>query len=128
VLYQPLVESDDVKWRLARQDATTVLNRTTQGDIVRVPTLSRVVRRSDDVWQVEKRLSDAELAVAYRFDPPGIDAGSKARVPDQVVIQWPFLHDLAAGQVDENGILFHAAKLGGPDQAASGPGERRTDQ
>ena len=49
-------------------------------------------------------------------------------MPDQVVIQRPFLHDLAAGQVDENGILFHAAKLGGPDQAASGSGERRTDQ
>ena len=81
-----------------------------------------VVRRGDDVRQVKKRLIDAELAVAYRFNPPGIDAGGKARVLEQVIIQRPFLHDLAAGQVDENGILFHAAKLGGPDQAASRPG------
>jgi hypothetical protein len=47
-------------------------------------------------------------------------------VPDQMVIQCPFLHDLATGEVDENGILFHAAKLGGPDQSVSGPRERRT--
>jgi hypothetical protein len=66
-----------------------------------------------NVWQIEKRLIDAELSVAYRFNPPGIDAGSEARVPDQVVIQRPFLHDLATGQVDENGIVLHAAKLSG---------------
>src|SRR6516162_9195806 len=46
---------------------------------------------------------------------------------DQVVIQGPFLHDLPTGQVDENGIVLHAAKLGGADQAASGTGEGRTD-
>src|SRR5438477_9134297 len=28
---------------------------------------------------------------------------------DQMVIQRPFLHDLATGQVDENGIILHAA-------------------
>jgi hypothetical protein len=32
-------------------------------------------------------LIDAELAVAYRFNPPGIDAGSKERVLSQMVIQ-----------------------------------------
>jgi hypothetical protein len=71
---------------------------------------------------------DAERSVAYRFNPPGIDAGGEARVPDQVVIQRPFLHDLPTGHVDENGIVLHAAKLGGADQAVSGTGERRTDQ
>jgi hypothetical protein len=44
-----------------------------------------------------------------------------------VVIQWPFLHDLSTGQVDENGIVLHAVKLRGADQAASGTGEGRTD-
>ena len=71
---------------------------------------------------------DAELSVAHRFNPPGVDAGGKARVPDQVVIQRPFLHDLSAGQIDENGIVLHAAKLRDANQAVSGPGERRTDQ
>jgi putative tryptophan/tyrosine transport system substrate-binding protein len=44
-----------------------------------------------------------------------------------VVIQGPFLHDLSTGHVDENGIVLHAVKLGGADQAASGTGEGRTD-
>jgi hypothetical protein len=60
-------------------------------------------------------LIDAELSVAYWFNPPGIDAGGEVRMRDQVVIQWPFLDDLAAGQVHENGIVLHAAKLGGAD-------------
>src|SRR5258705_12666413 len=42
-------------------------------------------------------------------------------------IKWPFLHDLPTSQFDENGITFHAVKLGGADQAASGTGEGRTD-
>ena len=57
----------------------------------------------------------AKLSVAYRLNPPGIDAGGKTGVPDQVLIQWPFLHDLPTSQVDENGIILHAAKLGGAD-------------
>ena len=76
-----------MKWRRAGQGAATVLNCATQGNVVRVSALSRVVRRGDDVRQVKKRLIDAELAVAYRFNPPGIDAGSKERVLSQMVIQ-----------------------------------------
>jgi putative tryptophan/tyrosine transport system substrate-binding protein len=48
-------------------------------------------------------------------------------VRDQVVIQRPFLHDFATGKVDENGIVLHAAKLGGTDQAVGGAGKRRTN-
>src|SRR5258708_13294878 len=44
-----------------------------------------------------------------------------------MVIQWPFLHDLSTGHVDENGIILHAVKLGGADQAASSTGKGRTD-
>src|SRR5215471_11868717 len=44
-----------------------------------------------------------------------------------MVIQHPFLHDLSTGHVHENGIVLHAVKLGGADQAASGTGEGRTD-
>ena len=47
------------------------------------------------------------------------------RMRDQVVIQRPFLHDLATGQVDEDGIILHAAKLSGADQAVGGAGKRR---
>ena len=106
VLHQPLIEPDDVKWRLAGQGAATILNCAAQADIVCAFALCRVVRRGDDVRQVEKRLIDAELPVAYRFNPPGIDAGGEARVPDQVVIQRPFLHDFPTGHVDENGIFL----------------------
>ena len=35
VLHQPLIEPDDVKWRIAGQGATTVLNCAAQADIVR---------------------------------------------------------------------------------------------
>ena len=44
VLHQPLIELDDVKWRLAGQGATTVLNCAAQADIVRAAALCRVVR------------------------------------------------------------------------------------
>src|SRR5258707_4619294 len=44
-----------------------------------------------------------------------------------MVIQWSFLHDLSTGQVDEDGIILHAVKLGGADLAASGTGEGRAD-
>jgi hypothetical protein len=37
-------------------------------------------------------LTDAELSVAYWFNPPGIDASGEVRMRDQVVIQRPFLH------------------------------------
>jgi hypothetical protein len=32
--------------------------------------------------------------VAYGFNPPSINAGYEIRVPDQVIIQRSFLHDL----------------------------------
>src|SRR2546425_11814694 len=89
VLHQPLIEPNDVKWRLAGQRAATVLNCAAQADIVRASALCRVVRRGDDVRQVEKRLIDAELSVAYRLNPPGIDAGGEARGPEPEVVQWP---------------------------------------
>ena len=44
VLHQPLIEPDDVKWRLAGQGAATVLNCAAQADIVRADALCRVVR------------------------------------------------------------------------------------
>src|SRR5262249_28137834 len=66
--------------------------------------------------------------MAHWFNPPSINAGGEIRMQDQVVIQRSFLHDLATGQVDENGIILHAAKLGGANQAVGGAGERYTDQ
>ena len=45
-----------------------------------------------------------------------------------MVNQGLFLHDLPTRQVDENGIVLHASKLGGADQPISGTGERGTDQ
>jgi hypothetical protein len=73
-------------------------------------------------------LINAELSMAYWFNPPGINAGSEVRMHDQVVIQCPILHDLATGQVDEDGIILHAAKLGGANEAVGGAGERHTNQ
>src|SRR5437879_12362584 len=93
VLHQPLIEPNDVKWRLAGQRAATVLNCAAQADIVRASALCRVVRRGNDVRQVEKWLIDAELSVAYRLNPPGIDADGEPRQADSVVIQWHYLND-----------------------------------
>jgi hypothetical protein len=53
--------------------------------------------------------------MAYWFNPPGIKAGGEVRVPEQVVIQWLFLHDLPAGQ---------AAILAG--RVTKGPRKKRT--
>jgi hypothetical protein len=44
VLHQPLIEPDDVEWRLAGQGAATVLNCAAQADIVRAAALCRVMR------------------------------------------------------------------------------------
>ncbi len=44
VLHQPLIEPDDVKWRLAGQGAATVLNCAAQADVARAAALCRVVR------------------------------------------------------------------------------------
>src|SRR6516225_7057630 len=66
--------------------------------------------------------------MAYWFNPPGINAGGEVRMPDQVLIQCPFLHDLATGRVDENSLILHAAKLDGANQAGGGAGQRHTDQ
>jgi hypothetical protein len=44
VLHQPLIEPNDVKWRLAGQRAATVLNGAAQAEIVRASALCRVVR------------------------------------------------------------------------------------
>jgi hypothetical protein len=71
-----------VKWCFAGQRAAAILNCPAQADVVRASALCRIVRRSDDVWQVEKRLVDAELSMAYRLNPPGIDAGGEMRILD----------------------------------------------
>ena len=89
-----------MKGGLAGQGSATVLNGAAQADIMRALALCRVVRRRDDIRQVEKRLIDAKLSVAYWFNPPSIDAGGEGRVADQVVIQRPFLDDFPTGQVD----------------------------
>ena len=80
--HEPLIRSDNMKWRFPGQCASAILDGTAQADIVRALTLCRVMRRGDDVRQTKKRLVDPEFSVAYRFNPPGIDAGSEARVPD----------------------------------------------
>ncbi len=43
-LHQPLIKSDEMKGRLPRQSAATVLNRAAQADVVRAIALCRVVR------------------------------------------------------------------------------------
>jgi hypothetical protein len=78
---EPFIQSDNMKWRFAGQRAPAILDGASQADIVRALTLCRIMRRADDVRQTEKRLIDAELSMAYRLNPPGIDAGSEARVP-----------------------------------------------
>ena len=78
---EPFIQSDNMKWRFAGQCAPAILDCVAQADIVRALTLCRIMRRGDDVRQTEKRLIDAELSMAYRLNPSGIDAGSEARVP-----------------------------------------------
>ena len=80
--HQPFIQSENMKWCFPGQRAPAILDRTAQADIVRALTLCRIMRRGDDVWQTKKRLIDPEFSMAYRFNPPGIDAGSEARVPD----------------------------------------------
>ena len=81
VLYQAFIRPNDVKWRFAGQRAANS-SQLREADVVRAHALCRVVRRSDDVSQTEERLVHAELSMANRLNPPGVDTGGKARVPD----------------------------------------------
>ena len=80
--HQPFIQPDNMKWRFPGQCAPAILDGTAQADIVRALTLCRIMRGGDNVRQTKKRLIDPEFSVACRFNPPGIDAGSEARVPD----------------------------------------------
>ena len=59
--HQPLIQSDNMKWRFPGQRAPAILDGTAQADIVRALTLCRIMRRGDDVRQTKKRLVDPEL-------------------------------------------------------------------
>src|SRR6185437_4427422 len=87
---------------------------------------SRSVGKSDADRHTKNRTTRRRLTRADRLSESGNQMVDRAIDNDQVFIQRPFLHDFPTGHVDENGIVLHAAKLGGADQAVSGTGERRT--
>jgi hypothetical protein len=54
-----------------------------------MPAPCRIVRRADDVREVEKWMIHREAAVAHWFHPPGIDTGKKLRMGDKMRLLAP---------------------------------------
>src|SRR6266705_5442160 len=100
-LHHLLLLPDQMQRRLADERAAAVFDRAAQADVMRAGALRRVMWRGDHVGQIEKSMVHAELAMAHRLDPPGVDAGGEVRVRDEVVVERLFLDELAAREVDE---------------------------
>ena len=84
LLEHPFVGADQVPRRLAEDGAPAILDGAPEVFVTPSPTSRRIVRRADDVRQVEKRIAHGEVAVPNRLHPPRVDAGKKIRVGDEM--------------------------------------------
>src|SRR6266446_627331 len=84
LLEHPLVGADQVPRRLAEDGATAILHSAPEVFVTPCPAPRRIVRRADDVREVEKRVTHREAAVPHRLHPPRIDPGEKVRMGDKM--------------------------------------------
>src|ERR1700738_52316 len=86
-LAHALVLAYQVEWRFAQKDPAAILHRPAHRHLPPALGGGRVVRRTDDIGKLEKRVVEAEPAVPDRLDPPGVDAGSEGRFGLQVPVE-----------------------------------------
>src|SRR4051794_6467526 len=94
-----LVLADQVERRHPLEDPPAVRGSASQGDLAPAADGSRVVRRADDVRQLQERLIHPELAMANRLDPPGVEAGGEVRHGAEMVVERLLVDDLPPRQI-----------------------------
>jgi len=92
----PLVGADQIPWRLAEDGAPAILHGAPEVFVTPCPAARRIVRRADDVREVEKPVTHRKVTMPHRLDPPRVDAGKKVRVGDKMRVKRPLIDDLAA--------------------------------
>src|ERR1700724_4049609 len=102
-LEHPLVGADQVPRRLAEEGAPAILHSAPEVFVTPCPAPRRIVRRADDVREIEKRVTHREAAVPHRLHPPRIDAGEKVRMGDKMRVERPLIDDLATRDVTTAG-------------------------
>jgi hypothetical protein len=97
VLHQPLIEPDDVKWRIAGQGATTVLNCAAQADIVR-PFADNSIGEELDGFSVAEEFKrpvriNGEMAPGIHWElvtkPPGSRVTGFALMRERLIAASP---------------------------------------
>src|SRR5215212_3323174 len=82
-----LLGADQVPRRLAKDGAPTILHCAPEVFVAPSPAARRIVRRTDNVRQIEKRVTHREAAVPHRLHPPCVDAGEKVRMREKMVVE-----------------------------------------
>src|SRR5207248_10068964 len=90
-LEHPLVGADQVPPRLAEDGAPAILHSAPEVFVTPCPAPRRIVRRADDVREIEKRVTHREAAVPHRLHPPRVDAGEKVRMGDKMRVERPLI-------------------------------------
>src|ERR1700726_633063 len=126
-LEHPLVGADQVPRRLAEDGAPAILHSAPEVFVTPCPAPRRIVRRADDVREIEKRVTHREAAVPHRLHPPRIDAGEKVRMGDKMRVERPLIDDLATRDVNQDRVLLHQAQFAGADQSLGGGRQRGAD-
>src|SRR6266511_4212183 len=119
--------ADDAGHRLPPHEAQDV-GGGPPGRLVEDPGHQRgVVRRAEQVRQLEERVLHPELAGAEGLHPPGVDPRRELRVRPEVLVQGRLVDDPAARHVDQDGSRLHQAQLPRADQAAGAAAEGQGD-
>src|SRR5690349_12101920 len=126
-LAHPFVSADQVPRRLAKNGAPAILHRAPEVFVAPSPAARRIMRRTDHVRQVEKRVTHREPAVPHRLHPPCVDAGEKERMSDKMRVERRLVDDPASRDVNEHRVLLHQVKLAGTDQTLGGSRQRGAD-
>src|ERR1700738_4845233 len=116
-LEHPLVGADQVPRRLAEDGAPAILHSAPEVFVTPCPAPRRIVRRADDVREIEKRVTHRKAAVPDRLHPPRIDAGEKVRMGDKMRVERPLIDDLATRDVNQDRVLLHQVQFARPDQS-----------
>src|SRR5208282_6945163 len=92
-LEHPLVGADQVPRRLAEDGAPAILHSAPEVLVTPCPAPRRIVRRADDVREVEKRVTHREAAMPHRLHPPRVDAGEKVRMGNKMCVERSLIDD-----------------------------------
>src|SRR5450759_721578 len=113
--------------RLAEKVAAHVLGSAAQVELEPAGNDARVVRRPEEIGELEKRVADAQPVVEERLVPPDVATGRETRILQEAPIERLFVEDRPARHVHQGRVRPHPAQLAGADEAGRDPGQRQRD-